>query len=110
MIRINELARELEVKSKAVIDYLPEIGVTDKKSHSSALDDEIANKVREYFHALSEPEPVEELAATKPVPPPKVTPAVGPAPRPIAPASATTPATQAHVPPAIPSMNVEAHP
>ena len=30
-IRINELARELEVKAKAIIDYLPEAGVTEKK-------------------------------------------------------------------------------
>jgi translation initiation factor IF-2 len=30
-IRINDLARELEVKSKAILDVLPEIGVTEKK-------------------------------------------------------------------------------
>jgi translation initiation factor IF-2 len=48
-IRINDLARELEVKSKAVIDYLHEIGHTDKKSHSSAIEDELAEKVRGHF-------------------------------------------------------------
>ena len=32
-IRINELARELEVKSNVVIDYLAELGIPDKKSH-----------------------------------------------------------------------------
>jgi translation initiation factor IF-2 len=37
-IRINELARELEIKAKVLIDYLPEIGVTEKKTHSSSLD------------------------------------------------------------------------
>src|SRR6266849_4100638 len=52
-IRINELARELEVKSKAVLDYLPEIGVTDKKSHSSALDEETTAKVRAHFREQS---------------------------------------------------------
>ncbi len=52
-IRINELARELEVKSKAIIDYLREIGVTDKRSDWSALDEDIANKVSEHFHAPS---------------------------------------------------------
>ena len=35
-IRINDLARELEVKSKAILDVLPEVGVTEKKTHSSA--------------------------------------------------------------------------
>ena len=48
-IRINDLARELEVKSKALLDYLPEIGITDKRSHSSALDEDIAEKVRQHF-------------------------------------------------------------
>src|SRR3989442_83660 len=62
-IRINELARELEVKSKAVLDYLSEIGVTDKKSHSSALEDEVAEKVRAHFRALNQ-EAAEEEPAT----------------------------------------------
>src|SRR5207237_866902 len=53
-IRINELARELEIKPKVITDYLPEIGVTDKKSHSSALDEDVANKVRERFHSTGE--------------------------------------------------------
>ena len=30
-IRINDLARELEVKSKSILDVLPEVGVTEKK-------------------------------------------------------------------------------
>ncbi|MGO8789172.1 MAG: translation initiation factor IF-2 [Terriglobia bacterium] len=65
-IRINELARELEVKSHVVIEYLAEIGIPDKKSHSSALDDDLADKVRAHFHAGGEPtakENVEEPAA-----------------------------------------------
>jgi translation initiation factor IF-2 len=49
-IRINELARELEVKSRAILDCLPELGITEKKSHSSSLDQESADKVRAYFH------------------------------------------------------------
>ncbi|MBZ5605121.1 MAG: translation initiation factor IF-2 N-terminal domain-containing protein, partial [Acidobacteriia bacterium] len=36
-IRINELARELEVKPNVILDLLPELGVTDKKTHSSSL-------------------------------------------------------------------------
>ena len=47
-IRINELARELEVKSHVVIEYLTEIG-HEAKSHSSALDDDVANRVSESF-------------------------------------------------------------
>ncbi len=43
-IRINELARELEVKPNVILDLLPELGVTDKKTHSSSLDDDVALK------------------------------------------------------------------
>ena len=53
-IRINDLARELEVKSKAILDALPEVGVTEKKSHSSSLEDHEAEKVRAKFRAASE--------------------------------------------------------
>src|SRR5271169_3221598 len=55
-IRINELARELEVKAKAIIDYLPEAGVTEKKTHSSSIEVEAAVKVREHFRALANAE------------------------------------------------------
>jgi translation initiation factor IF-2 len=55
-IRINELGRELEVKSKKILEYLPEIGLTEKKSHSSSLPDEIANKVRDHFQAVEKAE------------------------------------------------------
>ncbi len=55
-IRINELARELEVKAKAIIDYLPEAGVTEKKTHSSSIDVEAAVRVREHFRAMAEAE------------------------------------------------------
>jgi translation initiation factor IF-2 len=58
-IRINELARELEVKSNVILEYLAEIGVQEKKSHSSALEDDLADKVRAHFHA-AEGEPAEE--------------------------------------------------
>src|SRR5436309_4539353 len=45
-VRINDLARELEVKSKAILDVLTEVGVTEKKTHSSSLEDHEADKVR----------------------------------------------------------------
>src|SRR4051794_35480678 len=38
-IRINELARELEVKPNVILEMLPELGVTDKKTHSSSRED-----------------------------------------------------------------------
>src|SRR5579864_4735710 len=53
-IRINDLARELEVKSKAILDALTEVGVTEKKTHSSSLEDHEAEKVRAHFRASSE--------------------------------------------------------
>src|SRR5262249_56820430 len=53
-IRINDLARELEVKSKAILDVLPEVGVTEKKTHSSSLEEHEAEKVRQHFHAHTE--------------------------------------------------------
>ncbi len=48
-IRINELCRELEVKSKHVLNFLPQIGVTEKKTHSSPVDDLTAERVRAHF-------------------------------------------------------------
>ena len=45
-IRINELARELEVKPSLVIDALNDLGVTDKKTHSSSIDDDVALEIR----------------------------------------------------------------
>src|SRR5438128_7895757 len=52
-IRINDLARELEVKSKAILDVLTAVGVTEKKTHSSSLEDHEAEKVRAHFQASS---------------------------------------------------------
>src|SRR3954467_8931083 len=47
--RINDLARELEVKSKAILDVLEAVGVTEKKTHSSSLEGDEAEKVRKHF-------------------------------------------------------------
>ncbi|HUU12617.1 MAG TPA: translation initiation factor IF-2 [Terriglobia bacterium] len=67
-IRVNDLARELEVKSKLILECLPELGFTEKKSHSSALDDEIADKVRAHFNAAGgEQKAAEEKEEEKPV-------------------------------------------
>ncbi len=53
-IRINDLARELEVKSKAILDVLPLVGVTEKKTHSSSIEADEAERVRAHFQAQSE--------------------------------------------------------
>jgi translation initiation factor IF-2 len=70
-IRINVLARELEVKSHLILDYLNVLGV-EKKSHSSALDDDIADKVREHFRAVGGAEETFEAAPVSPPPAPVV--------------------------------------
>jgi translation initiation factor IF-2 len=62
-IRINELARDLEVKAKAILDYLPEAGVTEKKTHSSSIDLAAAEKVRAHFRKLAEEEAAAEAKA-----------------------------------------------
>ena len=62
-IRINELARDLEVKAKAILDYLPEAGVKEKKTHSSSIDLAAAEKVRAYFRKLAEEEAAAEARA-----------------------------------------------
>ena len=61
-IRINELARELEIKAKVLIEFLPEIGVTEKKTHSSSLDLEHAELARKHFAGLAAKEAAAEAA------------------------------------------------
>jgi translation initiation factor IF-2 len=53
-VRINDLARELEVKSKAILDVLTLVGVTEKKTHSSSLEEHEAEKVRAHLRGSSE--------------------------------------------------------
>jgi translation initiation factor IF-2 len=48
-VRINDLARELEVKSKAILDLLIKVGVTEKKTHSSSIEVDEAERVRKYY-------------------------------------------------------------
>ena len=47
-VRINDLARELEVKSRPILDALEAIGVSGK-THSSSIEEDQAEKVRNYF-------------------------------------------------------------
>src|SRR5216684_4152912 len=46
-VRINELARELEVKPNRILEMLPELGVVEKKTHSSSIDEDVANIVKQ---------------------------------------------------------------
>jgi translation initiation factor IF-2 len=48
-VRINDLARELEVKSRSILDALTAVGVTETKTHSSSIESDEAEKVRGYF-------------------------------------------------------------
>src|ERR1700693_4262049 len=62
-VRINELARELEVKAKAIIDLLPGYGVTEKKTHSSSIPEDVAVKVRQKIKGASDEESAAQSAA-----------------------------------------------
>ncbi|MGA2355731.1 MAG: translation initiation factor IF-2 N-terminal domain-containing protein, partial [Terriglobales bacterium] len=53
-IRINDLARELEVKSREILDVLTTVGVTEKKTHSSSLEDHEADLVRKHLRGRSD--------------------------------------------------------
>src|SRR6516164_7369096 len=48
-IRINELAREMEVKAHEILELLPELGVSEKKTHSSSIDEDVAIKLRQHY-------------------------------------------------------------
>lgn len=57
-IRIYELAKELDLKSKFVIEFLNDLGA-DVSNHMSSIDEDIANMLREHF-APEEEAPVPE--------------------------------------------------
>src|SRR5882672_10606599 len=113
-VRINELARELEVKAKAIIDLLPGFGVTEKKTHSSSIPADVAVKVRATIQGQAQAEAdadadaeakakvdkdakdaAAKAAQRKPAAPPA---AATPAPAPVA----VKPATPVAPPPAAP--------
>jgi translation initiation factor IF-2 len=48
-VRINDLAREMEVKSRQILDILAELGLAAGKTHSSSLEADEAQKVRAQF-------------------------------------------------------------
>ncbi|MBV9612031.1 MAG: translation initiation factor IF-2 [Acidobacteriaceae bacterium] len=61
-IRINELARELEVKPGVILDLLPELGVEEKKTHSSSIDEDVAIALRERLTGTRVPAPGAEAS------------------------------------------------
>jgi translation initiation factor IF-2 len=83
-VRINELARELEVKAKAIIDLLPGFGVSEKKTHSSSIPVDVAEKVRRTLQGSGEPQ-AEVAPEPKPVLKPAAPVASAPVPAPSAP-------------------------
>ncbi|HEY6352394.1 MAG TPA: translation initiation factor IF-2 [Candidatus Angelobacter sp.] len=68
-MRINELAKELEVKAKAILDALPELGVSDKRTHSSSIEDDLAEKIRKHFSGKSSTAAATERSASAEVKP-----------------------------------------
>src|SRR5271165_3371152 len=87
-IRINELARELEVKAHEIIDKLPELGVSEKKTHSSSIDEDVALKLRRIFggeipEEHAEPEARSVAAPEQPAAAPETAPAPQAVPGPV---------------------------
>ena len=68
-IRINELARELEVKAGAILQVLPEVGIEEKKTHSSSVDRKTAEAIRDF------------LQSKRDLPPPRSAPTVSSPPK-----------------------------
>src|ERR1700679_1459844 len=54
-VRINDLARELEVKSKQILDALESMDLAEGKTHSSSIEAHEAEGVRGYFERGSRP-------------------------------------------------------
>jgi translation initiation factor IF-2 len=66
-IRINELARELEVKPGVILEMLPELGVTEKKTHSSSIEDAVADQIRAKVRGESTPAGAPSPALRRPL-------------------------------------------
>ncbi|MEN6603365.1 MAG: translation initiation factor IF-2 [Bryobacteraceae bacterium] len=66
--RINELARELEVKPNKILELLPEFGVTEKKTHSSSIDDDVADQIRRRLGGVVGPREMDAEEAVEAAP------------------------------------------
>src|SRR5260370_29167307 len=54
-IRRNELVGQLEVPSLVIVEMLPEVGVAEKKTRSSSIDDAVVDLVRKRVQGVEEP-------------------------------------------------------
>jgi hypothetical protein len=73
VVRVSELARELEVKPSVVLALLSQFGDTQPKTHSSSVSPEDARKIQEYVQSggpLPAPKPVPPLTRTSTKEPP----------------------------------------
>ena len=52
-VRINDLAKELEVKSNEIIMLLPQVGITKKMTHSNSVEDHEAEQIKKLLAAKS---------------------------------------------------------
>src|SRR6516225_3279038 len=113
-VRINELARELEVKAKAIIDLLPGFGVAEKKTHSSSIPADVAEKVKRHLQGVADAESAAEAeraakeAAAKAVLRRPAAPAPAPAAHPAPPVAGHPPAAAKPAAPAAPAPQVTA--
>src|SRR2546428_5399941 len=112
-MRVHELAKELGVSSKTVMDLLASMKIP-LKSHSSTLDEATVDRVRRHVKGRAEPKPEPARVATTPsgerilgmrkiIPPP-------PPPQPIVADTAAgglTASEAAHAQPARPGPRVE---
>jgi len=64
-IRINELARECEQPNAVIIALLPQFGVTEKKTHSSSIDEDVADQIRRHFGVIVDKREAEVEAPAK---------------------------------------------
>ena len=112
-IRINELARELEIKAKVLIEYLPDIGITEKKTHSSSLEHEQADRVRKHFRDLAAAEAAAESEKQAKAAAAKARPVARPAasvPTAVTQAPASATVKPAAIPPVIPGVKAPVRP
>jgi translation initiation factor IF-2 len=103
-VRIYELARELKMESRKILEDARRLGV-DASVPSNTLEDAIADKIREMYYPKKEPVSMQRTARLVKAPKPSATEAAAPAPT-LAPTTTTTvPATTSPVaqvsPPAV---------
>ena len=71
-VRINDLARELEVKSKEILEALEHMNMANGKTHSSSIEEYEAEKVRSHFQRGTKPAPSASSSRHDAGPQPKI--------------------------------------